>query len=102
MCEGLNVEMNLSEDLSLRHLCEIPEGAVSGIVDQDVYCYSLAQKLIEEKPGGGRSCEIERNGLHVNAKLPLHFRGDLGELISAACDQHQAVMIAGEKLGQFV
>ena len=51
--------------------------------------------------GAGGCGEIEGDGLDRDA-VNLQFGGDLRELVGAARDQHQIVMIAGEEFRQFV
>jgi hypothetical protein len=99
--ECRDVELNLSEDFFLGHLREISEGSEAGVVDEDINGNALALKLVEKKLRCGRSGEIKRDGLNRDA-VSLQLRGDLRELVRAASDKHQVVMIASEELGEFV
>ena len=58
-------------------------------------------QLIEKELWGGRLSEIQRIRPDCHSET-LQFIRDLRQLISAAGDQNQIVMIAGEELGEFI
>ena len=78
-----------------------PKAAEAGVVDENVDGDALALQLVEQKLWRRRCGEIEGDGLDRDA-VSLQFVGDLRELVGAAGDEHQVVVVAGEKLGEFV
>src|SRR5208283_904428 len=89
------------EDFLFRHRGEFAEGAEAGVVDKGVDGQALALKLVEKKLCCGRRSQIEGDSLDADA-LRLQLGGNLSELVSAAGDQDEIVMVAGKEFGQFV
>ena len=71
MSERRNVELNLTEDFSLRHGREFAKRPEAGIVYQHVDFDFFALQLVEQKLGS-RSCgEIQSKGFHSDSELAL-------------------------------